>query len=438
MNVLGKLSIGQTKLAVVGLGYVGMPLAVAFAEKFSVIGYDCNAEKVAAYKRGYDVTAELGNEVLKSVNIDFTTDPQRLSEASVIIIAVPTPINGDKTPDLLPVKGATEIVAKHIQKGTIVVYESTVYPGVTEEICRPLLEEISGLQGGRDFKIGYSPERINPGDKKNRLKSITKIVSGEDAETCKEIADVYGAIIDTIYEASSIKVAEAAKLVENTQRDINIAFMNELAMVFHQMGIDTDEVAAAMDTKWNALKFRPGLVGGHCIGVDPYYFIYKAENLDQYSQLISAGRRINNDMSKFVANEIVKVMLKSGLDASHAKIYLMGMTFKENCPDTRNSRAVDVYHHLREYGLQVYASDPIADKRDFQREYGIELIDEESISNADCLVFVVAHDCYVKQSLAELRRFYRNGNKHPLVLIDIKSIYGREAAEQAGYIYWSL
>jgi len=438
MNVLGKLSMRQTKLAVVGLGYVGMPLAAAFSEKFSVIGYDCNAKKVAAYKRGYDVTAELGNEVLRSANIDFTTDPQRLSEASVIIIAVPTPINGDKTPDLHPVKGATEIVARYIQKGTIVVYESTVYPGVTEEICRPLLEKISGLQGGRDFKIGYSPERINPGDKKNRLKSITKIVSGEDAETLKEIADVYGAIIDTIYEASSIKVAEAAKLVENTQRDINIAFMNELAIVFHQMGIDTAEVAAAMDTKWNALKFRPGLVGGHCIGVDPYYFIYKAENLDQYSQLISAGRRINNDMSKFVANEIVKVMLRAGFDAAHAKIYLLGMTFKEDCPDTRNSRSVDVYHHLQEYGLQVFASDPIADKEDFQREYGIEMIDEGAISDADCLVILVAHDQYVKQSLKQLHHFYRSSSKNPLVLIDVKNIYGRRAAEQAGYIYWSL
>ncbi len=438
MGVFCELSNKKTKMAVVGLGYVGLPLAAAFAEKFSVIGFDLNTKKIAAYKQGHDITAELGDEVLQAADIDFTADPRRLSEASFMVIAVPTPINGDKTPNLDPVKGATEIVAKYIKKDTIVVYESTVYPGVTEDICRPLLEEVSGLKGGGDFKIGYSPERINPGDKKHRLKSITKIVSGEDAETLKEIAAVYGAIIDTIYEVSSIKVAEAAKLVENTQRDINIAFMNELAIVFHQMGIDTAEVTAAMDTKWNALKFRPGLVGGHCIGVDPYYFIYQAENLDQYSQLISAGRRINNDMSKFVANEIVKVMLKAGLDAPHAKIYLLGMTFKENCPDTRNSRSVDVYHHLQEYGLQVFASDPLADKEDFRREYGIDLIPEESISDADCLVLLVAHDCYVKQSLAELRHFYRNGNKNPLVLIDIKSIYGREAAEQAGYIYWSL
>jgi len=438
MSLFGDLCIKKTKVAVVGLGYVGLPLAVAFAEKFAVIGFDRNERKIAAYKEGHDVTAEIGNEVLRASSIDFTTKPERLSEASFIVIAVPTPINGDKTPDLDPVKGATEIVAKHIRKGTIVVYESTVYPGVTEDICRPLLEEISKLQAGRDFKIGYSPERINPGDKVHRLKSITKIVSGEDAETLKEIADIYSVIIDKIYKASSIKVAEAAKLVENTQRDINIAFMNELAMVFHQMGIDTADVAAAMDTKWNALKFRPGLVGGHCIGVDPYYFIYEAENLDHHSQMIAAGRRINNDMSKFVANEIIKVMLRAGMDAPHAKIYLLGMTFKENCPDTRNSRSVDIYHHLQEYGLNPVATDPVADKEDFKREYGIELVDENTISNADCLVLLVAHDQYVHYGLRALQKFYHNDKDKPLVLIDVKSIFERQHAEKAGYIYWCL
>ena len=438
MSLFGDLCIKKTKVAVVGLGYVGLPLAVAFAEKFAVIGFDRNERKIAAYKEGHDVTAEIGNEVLRASSIDFTTKPERLSEASFIVIAVPTPINGDKTPDLDPVKGATEIVAKYIRKGTIVVYESTVYPGVTEDICRPLLEEISKLQAGRDFKIGYSPERINPGDKVHRLKSITKIVSGEDAETLKEIADIYSVIIDKIYKASSIKVAEAAKLVENTQRDINIAFMNELAMVFHQMGIDTADVAAAMDTKWNALKFRPGLVGGHCIGVDPYYFIYEAENLDHHSQMIAAGRRINNDMSKFVANEIIKVMLRAGMDAPHAKIYLLGMTFKENCPDTRNSRSVDIYHHLQEYGLNPVATDPVADKEDFKREYGIELVDENTISNADCLVLLVAHDQYVHYGLRALQKFYHNDKDKPLVLIDVKSIFERQHAEKAGYIYWCL
>ena len=438
MSLFGDLCIKKTKVAVVGLGYVGLPLAAAFAEKFAVIGFDRNERKIAAYEEGRDVTAEIGNEALQAAGIDFTTNPERLSEASFIVIAVPTPINGDKTPDLDPVKGATEIVAKHIRKGSIVVYESTVYPGVTEDICRPLLEEISGLQAGRDFKIGYSPERINPGDKVHRLKSITKIVSGEDAETLKEIADIYGVIIDKIYKAASIKVAEAAKLVENTQRDINIAFMNELAMVFHQMGIDTADVAAAMDTKWNALKFRPGLVGGHCIGVDPYYFIYEAENLDHHSQMIAAGRRINNDMSKFVANEIIKVMLRAGIDAPHAKIYLLGMTFKENCPDTRNSRSVDIYHHLQEYGLNPVATDPVADKDDFKREYGIELVDENTISNADCLVLLVAHDQYVNYGLRALQKFYHNDKDKPLVLIDVKSIFERKHAEKAGYIYWCL
>ena len=438
MSLFGDLCIKKTKVAVVGLGYVGLPLAAAFAEKFAVIGFDRNERKIAAYEEGRDVTAEIGNEALQAAGIDFTTNPERLSEASFIVIAVPTPINGDKTPDLDPVKGATEVVAKHIRKGSIVVYESTVYPGVTENICRPLLEEISGLQAGRDFKIGYSPERINPGDKVHRLKSITKIVSGEDAETLKEIADIYGVIIDNIYKAASIKVAEAAKLVENTQRDINIAFMNELAMVFHQMGIDTADVAAAMDTKWNALKFRPGLVGGHCIGVDPYYFIYEAENLDHHSQMIAAGRRINNDMSKFVANEIIKVMLRAGMDVPHAKIYLLGMTFKENCPDTRNSRSVDVYHHLQEYGLNPVATDPVADKEDFKREYGIELVDENTISNADCLVLLVAHDQYVHYGLRALQKFYHNDKDKPLVLIDVKSIFERKHAEKAGYIYWCL
>ena len=437
MGVFCELSNKKTKLAVVGLGYVGLPLAASFAEKFSVIGFDLNTKKIAAYKQGHDITAELGDEALQAAGIDFTADPRRLTEASFMVIAVPTPINGDKTPNLDPVKGATETVAKYIKKDTIVVYESTVYPGVTEDICRPLLEKVSGLKGGCDFKIGYSPERINPGDKKHRLKSITKIVSGEDAETLKEIAAVYGAIIDTIYEVSSIKVAEAAKLVENTQRDINIAFMNELAMVFHQMGIDTAEVTAAMDTKWNALGFRPGLVGGHCIGVDPYYFIYEAENLDQHSQMISAGRRINNDMSKFVAQEIVKVLLKAGVNAPRARIFLLGMTFKENCPDTRNSRAVDVYRHLAEYGLTAMAADPLADPYDFLQEYSIELVTEEEVREADCIVILAAHDCYRRRSLQELKKLYAKECKAP-VLIDVRNIYSRRAAEEMGFVYWSL
>ena len=437
MDMLKKLSGKETKLAVVGLGYVGLPLAAAFAEKFTVIGFDMNERKIAAYKEGRDVTAEIGDEALQQAGIDLTSDPERLREASFIIIAVPTPINGDKTPDLGPVIGASETVGRHLAKGSIVVYESTVYPGVTEDVCLPVLEEKSGLFCGQDFKIGYSPERINPGDKVHRLKSITKIVSGIDEDALRDISDVYGSIIEKIYPASDIKVAEAAKLVENTQRDINIAFMNELSMVFHQMGIDTEEVAKAMDTKWNALGFRPGLVGGHCIGVDPYYFIYEAENLDQHSQMISAGRRINNDMSKFVAQEIVKVLLKAGVNAPRARIFLLGMTFKENCPDTRNSRAVDVYRHLAEYGLTAMAADPLADPYDFLQEYSIELVTEEEVREADCIVILAAHDCYRRRSLQELRKLYKKDCKAP-VLIDVRNIYSRKEAEKLGFMYWSL
>ena len=437
MDMLKKLSDKETKLAVVGLGYVGLPLAAAFAEKFQVIGFDMNERKIAAYQAGRDVTAEIGDEALQQADIDLTSDPECLREASFIIVAVPTPINGDKTPDLGPVIGASETVGKYLTKGSIVVYESTVYPGVTEEVCLPVLEKKSGLFCGQDFKIGYSPERINPGDKVHRLRSITKIVSGLDEEALEDISAVYGSIIEKIYPASSIKVAEAAKLVENTQRDINIAFMNELSMVFHQLGIDTEEVAKAMDTKWNALGFRPGLVGGHCIGVDPYYFIYEAENLDQHSQMISAGRRINNDMSKFVAQEIVKVLLKAGVNAPRARIFLLGMTFKENCPDTRNSRAVDVYRHLTEYGLTAMAADPLADPYDFLQEYSIELVTEEEVREADCIVILAAHDCYRSRSLQDLRKLYKKDCKAP-VLIDVRNIYSRKEAEKLGFVYWSL
>ena len=438
MDVYDKLIKGQSKLAVVGLGYVGLPLAAAFAEKFPVIGFDLNEKKIEAYREGHDVTAEIGDQALRESGMELTSDPEGLREASFIVIAVPTPINGDKTPNLNPVRQASEIVGHYLTRGSIVVYESTVYPGVTEDICLPLLEVKSGLAAGRDFKIGYSPERINPGDKKHRLKTITKIVSGLDEEALRDISRVYGAIIENIYPASSIKVAEAAKLVENTQRDINIAFMNELSMVFHQLGIDTEEVAKAMDTKWNALGFRPGLVGGHCIGVDPYYFIYEAENMNYHSQIISAGRRINSDMSRFVAHEIVKVLLKSGVDAARARIFLLGMTFKENCPDTRNSRAVDVYRHLEEYGLKAGAADPLAEPEEFQREYGITLVPEKEVREADCLVILVAHDCYRRRSLEELKKFYRAEAGSPRVLIDVRNIYSRREAEPLGFVYWSL
>ena len=436
MDILSRLEKGEGKLAVIGLGYVGLPLAAAYAKHFPVLGFDLNERKIDAYRRGIDVTEELGDEELQKTPIEYTSDPQRLSEACFLIIAVPTPINGDKTPDLYPVKSATCIVGKHLAKGSIVVYESTVYPGVTEDICRPLLEKESGLLCGRDFKIGYSPERINPGDKVHRLQSIVKIVSGMDEDSQREIAAVYRRVIDNIYEAPDIRVAEAAKLVENAQRDINIAFMNELSMVFHRMGIDTNEVAKAMDTKWNALGFRPGLVGGHCIGIDPYYFIYEAENLGYHSQIIAAGRRINDGMSEFVAQEIVKAMLRIGMDASKAKVFLLGMTFKEDCPDTRNSRAVDVFRHLEEFGIHPTASDPLADPEEFQGEYGISLAPVEEIHDADCLVFLVSHRTYREFSMEDMGRLF--GKEGKKLLIDVKSIYSRREAEARGYSYWSL
>lgn len=439
MEMLEKLETKKCALAVVGLGYVGLPLAEAFSHCFHVIGFDVNEAKIAAYRAGHDATEELGDEVLKNSSIEFTSQEADLRRAAFIIIAVPTPINGDKTPDLTPVKSATELVARNLQPGAVVVYESTVYPGVTEEICQPILEGISGLKGGRDFKIGYSPERINPGDHEHRLKNIVKIVSGQDKETRGLIQGVYNKIVDRTYAASSIKVAEAAKLVENAQRDVNIAFMNELAMVFHRMDIDTKEVAAAMDTKWNALGFRPGLVGGHCIGVDPYYFIYQAENLGYHSQIIAAGRRINNGMSEFVAQEAFKMMILEKIDVSRANVYLFGMTFKGNCPDTRNSRSLDVYHFIEDYGIKPHAIDPLADRAAFAGEFKIQLAEREDVREADCLIFLADHEEFSRLSLGELKKQCRvqRGGSRP-VLIDVKCIFSRVEAEDAGFRYWSL
>ena len=436
MGILQALKSGASKLAVVGLGYVGLPLAAAFGKHFPVIGFDQNEKKIEAYRKGIDVTGEVGDEALRETSVDFTTDAAKLSEARFLIVSVPTPINGDKTPDLDPVKSATRTVGKHLVPGSIVVYESTVYPGVTEDICRVLLEKESGLVCGRDFKIGYSPERINPGDWKHRLQNIVKIASGMDEESRAEIASVYRQVIHTVYEAPSIKVAEAAKLVENAQRDINIAFMNELSMVFHRMGIDTNEVAKAMDTKWNALGFRPGLVGGHCIGIDPDYFIYEAENLGYHSQIIAAGRRINDSMGSFVAQEIVKAMIRAGIDASRAKVFLLGMTFKEDCQDIRNSRAVDVYSCLKEYGVHPQAADVMADPEEFWQEYGIRLVERSAISDADCIVFLVAHEEYRKLHPEDIDRLY--GRSENRVLVDVKSMYSRREFEERGYSYWNL
>lgn len=438
MSIMNELVQGSAKMAVVGMGYVGFPLAIAFAEKFSVIGFDRNSEKIKLYQRGVDPTNEIGPEKLAESTLEFTDDPERLREARFIIIAVPTPIHGDKTPDLTPVTAATKTVGKYLAKGSLVVYESTVYPGVTGDICAPILERESGLACGKDFKIGYSPERINPGDKEHRLKNIVKIVSGMDEDSLEDIASVYGTVIDHVYRAPDIRVAEAAKLVENAQRDINIAFMNELAMVFHRMGINTSEVVKAMDTKWNSLGFRPGLVGGHCIGVDPYYFIYQAESLGYHSQIISSGRRINNSMTGFVVEELIKQMVKAKLDPSRSKVYLLGMTFKEDCADTRNSRSVDIYHRLQEYGLSPYAVDPVLNRELFAREYGIDLVDLEEVRDADCIVFLVAHREFRALDAKKLASMYHAPGEKPCIIFDVKNMYNRYKAEKEGYVYWSL
>lgn len=440
MIVYDRIKKGDAFLAVVGLGYVGLPIAVAFADQVKTIGFDSNEEKVQMYRQGIDPTHEVGDEKIRQTSLLFTTDPVRLQEASFIVVAVPTPIHGDKTPDLLPVIKASKVVGANLSPGSIVVFESTVYPGVTEDVCVPILEEVSGLVCGRDFKIGYSPERINPGDKVHRLENICKIVSGMDEETLEEIAAVYGLIINgAIHKAPTIKVAEAAKLAENAQRDINIAFMNELAMAFDRMGICTKDVVKAMDTKWNALGFHPGLVGGHCIGVDPYYFIYKAETMGYNSQIIAAGRRVNDGMSRFVADQTIKALIRANQQVKKAKIYIMGITFKEDCPDTRNSKALDVCRYLAEYGVQMKIVDPFACKQEIEESLSMETVSIEEVEAADCLIFLVAHQLFQDLSTDALRGMmnFSNAEKLPVV-IDVKSIFSSKEMEKLGCLYWSL
>ena len=374
MGLYEDIVTGKEKLSLVGLGYVGMPIAVAFARKIKVVGFDLNEKKIELYKSGIDPTNEVGNEVIAKTTVEFTADPSKLREAKFHIVAVPTPVNDDHTPDLTPVEGASRILGQNLQKGSVVVFESTVYPGVTEEICVPILEKESGLKCGVDFKIGYSPERINPGDKVHRLETITKIVSGMDEETLNTVASIYELVVEAgVYRAQSIKVAEAAKVIENSQRDINIAFMNELSIIFNKMGIDTKSVLEAAGTKWNFLKFYPGLVGGHCIGVDPYYLTYKAESLGYHSQIILSGRRINDDMGKYVAESLVKNLIKADLSVKNARVAILGFTFKENCPDTRNTKVIDIYKELQEYGITPIVVDPAADAAEAERLYGITL-----------------------------------------------------------------
>lgn len=437
MEIFERIQTKKDFLAVVGLGYVGLPIAIAFAEKVKTLGFDINQEKINVYKRGVDPTHEVGDKKIQSTTLEFTTDPTRLKEASVIIVAVPTPVNGDKTPDLAPVVNASKVVGQNLSPGSIVIFESTVYPGVTEDVCVPILENASSLVCGKDFKVGYSPERINPGDKVHKLENIRKIVSGMDEETLENIAAVYELIIHAgVYKVPSIKVAEAAKLVENAQRDINIAFMNELAMVFDRMGINTKDVVDAMNTKWNALGFYPGLVGGHCIGVDPYYFIYQAEMLGYHSQIIAAGRKINDNMGIFVADTVIKKLIQSDKNVKKSNIYIMGITFKENCPDMRNSKAVDVCKHLATYGIKVKVVDPVVDQTELKREFDTELVDIKDVKNADCLVFLVAHRQFKELRLADVKSMFKKQTKH--VIVDIKNIFEQKTIEKKGYSYWSL
>lgn len=438
MKVYDELLKGNAKLSLVGLGYVGMPIAVAFARKIKVVGFDVNQAKIDLYRNGVDPTNEVGDEVIRDTKVEFTSDPSRLKEAKFHIVAVPTPVNSDHTPDLSPVEGASKIVGQNLTKGSIVVFESTVYPGVTEEICVPIMERESGLKCGEDFKVGYSPERINPGDKIHRLETIVKIVSGMDEETLEEIAKVYELVVEAgVYRAESIKVAEAAKVIENSQRDINIAFMNELSIIFHKLGIDTKAVLEAAGTKWNFLKFYPGLVGGHCIGVDPYYLTYKAEEVGYHSQIILSGRRINDDMGKYVAQNAVKCLIKAGIAVRGARVGILGFTFKENCPDTRNTKVIDIVKELNEFGIQPLIADGAADATEAQKLYGIKFCSMDEIKNMDAVVIAVAHNEFQKLSKRDVEDMFNNQNPKK-ILIDIKGIFDSKEFEEDEFIYWRL
>ena len=436
MELYERLVSRKEKLSLVGLGYVGMPIAVAFAKKIDVIGFDLNEKKIELYKSGVDPTHEVGDEAIKQSTVEFTADETRLRDAKFHIVAVPTPVNDDHTPDLTPVEGASRILGRNLVKGSVVVFESTVYPGVTEDVCVPILEKESGLKCGEDFKIGYSPERINPGDKIHRLETIKKIVSGMDEETLDCVAKVYELVVDAgVHRAESIKVAEAAKVIENSQRDINIAFMNELSIIFNKMGIDTKSVLEAAGTKWNFLKFYPGLVGGHCIGVDPYYLTYKAEMLGYHSQVILSGRRINDDMGKYVAENCVKQLIAADKSVKGAKVAILGFTFKENCPDTRNSKVFDIVKELREYGIEPLIADPQADAAEAKMLYGVEFVGMERIRDMDAVILAVAHSEFSSFTQADIDAFFGNGKK---VLLDIKGLLNRKEYEAAGYRYWRL
>jgi len=428
------------KIAIIGMGYVGLPLAVNFDEvaNVEVIGFDINQEKIDTYKNGIDITEEVGNEAIQKCKVKFTCDVKDMDGADYFIVAIPTPINQDKTPDLTPLEKATEMLGKIIKKDAIIVYESTVYPGVTEDICVPILEKESNLKAGVDFKVGYSPERINPGDKTYTLRTIVKVVSGMDAYTLDKIAALYELIIEAgVYRAESIKVAEAAKVVENSQRDINIAFMNEIAVVFNKMGINTKSVVDAMATKWNALNFTPGLVGGHCIGVDPYYFIYKAECLGYHSQIILSARQINDGMAEHVAQRIIKFLSTLDKPFSHAKVGILGITFKEDCPDTRNSKIFDVVNYLKDYSVSVRFSDCMADPKDAMHEYGVQLEDVNAFTDIDLLIIAAPHEAYRQMTPEDFKRIMGSAGEGKLVF-DVKNKLDKNVVLSCGYNYQGL
>ena len=440
MEIYNKLLNKEAKLAVIGLGYVGMPIAISFAKHIDTIGYDYNPKKIELYKEGVDPTKEVGDDAIKETDLEFTNDAAKLKEACFLIVSVPTPINHDKTPDLTPVTSATRTIGQNLSKGSIVVYESTVYPGVTEDVCIPILEEESGLTHGVDFVVGYSPERINPGDKVHTLETITKIVSSSIPEYLDEIGKVYEIVVKAgVHKAPSIKVAEAAKVVENSQRDINIAFMNELALAFDRMGIDSKDVIDAMNTKWNALGFTPGLVGGHCIGVDPYYFVYQAENLGYHSQIISNGRQINDGMGEFIADKLIKELIRTGKTPIDSNVVILGLTFKEHTPDTRNSKVNDIIKRLREYDIKPTIVDPWASAEDAQAEYGVSLTDLADVKDADAILLAVGHDEFKALSFEEITALFNQDlTNDKRIILDVKSILNKEAFTEAGYSFWRL
>lgn len=438
-DIYRNLIEGKDKLALVGLGYVGMPIAVEFAKHIKVLGFDINHKRIEEYSNGIDSTNEIGGAI-KNSKVEFTSDPSKLSEAKFIIVAVPTPVNSDTTPDLRPIEGASRTVGQNIKPGTIVVFESTVYPGVTENICVPIIEEESGLKCGVDWKIGYSPERINPGDHVHRLPNIVKVVSGMDEESLREIKKIYDIIIKAgTFPVSNIKTAEAVKVVENSQRDINIAFMNEVAMICDKMHIDTDEVLTGMNTKWNALGFKPGLVGGHCIGVDPYYLTNAAEELGYHSQIILNGRKVNDSMGAFVADAAIKEMIEAGMAPKKATVVVMGLTFKENCPDTRNSKVIDIIRRLKEYDINPIITDSWADSYVAKSEYGVDLTAWEDVPKADCIIVAVGHNEFRSMSIMQLKDLFKKTLlDEEKVLLDVKSLYRMDELKASGMRFWRL